>query len=167
MSWCSKSVGMMSSNDFLSTLFRARLFENLRLIPNAPSVPMQSKTTCIHYIIAITSLPLHHQILYTVNVIHSYMYVCVYVCVWFWCFHTAIPEDMIQEPEPTEDDPEERIPRELCCLLSLRYVQLWCVAYTVLSNGNLTNTSVGYARATRGTNVRVKSVCICVCTYIV
>lgn len=31
-------------------------------------------------------------------------------CVWY--FHTAIPEDMIQEPEPPEDDPEERIPRE-------------------------------------------------------
>ncbi|CAI8052480.1 Histone deacetylase 2, partial [Geodia barretti] len=43
---------------------KARLFENLRLIPRAPSVPMQS-----------------------------------------------IPEDMIQDPEPTEDDPDERIPR--------------------------------------------------------
>ncbi|CAI8013212.1 Histone deacetylase 2, partial [Geodia barretti] len=43
---------------------KARLFENLRLIPHAPSVPMQS-----------------------------------------------IPEDMIQDPEPTEDDPDERIPR--------------------------------------------------------
>ena len=34
------------------------------------------------------------------------------MCVMFWCFHAAIPEDMIQEPEPTEDDPEDRIPRE-------------------------------------------------------
>ena len=34
---------------------------------------------------------------------------CVYVC--GSCFHTAIPEDMIQEPDPPEDDPDERIPR--------------------------------------------------------
>ncbi|CAI8013216.1 Probable histone deacetylase 1-B, partial [Geodia barretti] len=45
---------------------KARLFENLRLIPHAPSVPMQS-----------------------------------------------IPEDMIQDPEPTEDDPDERIPQHV------------------------------------------------------
>ena len=36
----------------------------------------------------------------------------IYVCGCLWNIHTAIPEDMIQEPEPTEDDPEERIPRE-------------------------------------------------------
>ncbi|CAI8057354.1 Histone deacetylase 2, partial [Geodia barretti] len=45
---------------------KARLFENLRPIPHAPSVPMQS-----------------------------------------------IPEDMIQDPEPTEDDPDERIPQHV------------------------------------------------------
>ena len=26
---------------------------------------------------------------------------------------SAIPEDMIQEPEPTEDDPDERIPHKI------------------------------------------------------
>ena len=30
----------------------------------------------------------------------------------FSCFHTAIPEDMIQDQEPPEDDPDERIPRQ-------------------------------------------------------
>ena len=25
----------------------------------------------------------------------------------------SYPEDMIQEPEPTEDDPDERIPRKI------------------------------------------------------
>ncbi|CAI8029776.1 Histone deacetylase 2 [Geodia barretti] len=62
-----QSTNMTNQNtpEYLNKI-KLTVFENLRLIPHAPSVPMQS-----------------------------------------------IPEDMIQDPEPTEDDPDERIPQHI------------------------------------------------------
>ena len=108
---------MQCTYDITSFLHHLLRISNIYLIPHAPSVPMQCTTDIRHYIILTSSLSYFQHLSYSSPC--NMLLLCTYDrpsllytlhCV--YTISTAIPEDMIQDPEPTEDDPDERIPRE-------------------------------------------------------